>query len=230
MPRCAPDAAVPRTIRHRSRLPCDTQCTAVIGMGTPHRSSLGPYELLESLGQGGGGEVYRAWDPRLHREVAVKILHERSVTDPDKLRRFVAEARAASALNHPNIVTVFDVSIDNDRPFIASELIDGKPLRDSISVGRLPLKRALDLATQITDGLAAAHEAGIVHRDLKPENIMVTRAGRAKILDFGLTAQTTTRSSPAPVSSDRTETEDGLRSGTVPYMSPEQARGGASDF
>jgi Tol biopolymer transport system component len=199
-------------------------------MGTPHRSSLGPYELLESLGQGGGGEVYRAWDPRLQREVAVKILHERSVTDPDKLGRFVAEARAASALNHPNIVTVFDVSIDNDCPFIASELIDGKPLRDSISAGRVPLKRVLDLATQMADGLAAAHEAGIVHRDLKPENIMVTRAGRAKILDFGLTAPSRTVTSAVPPPSDRTQTEDGLRSGTVPYMSPEQARGGASDF
>jgi len=199
-------------------------------VGAAHRSSLGPYELLESLAQGGGGEVYRAWDPRLHREVAVKILHQRSVTDPDKLRRFVAEARAASALNHPNIVTVFDVSIDNDCPFIASELIDGKPLRDSMHGGRVPLKRALDLAAQIADGLAAAHEAGIVHRDLKPENIMVTRAGRAKILDFGLTAQTSTGTSRGQVQNDRTETEDGLRSGTIPYMSPEQARGGPSDF
>ena len=199
-------------------------------VGTAHRSSLGPYELLESLGQGGGGEVYRAWDPRLQREVALKILHERSVTDPEKLRRFVAEARAASALNHPNIVTVFDVSIDDDCPFIASELIDGKPLRDSIRLGRVPLKRVLDLGTQIADGLAAAHDAGIVHRDLKPENIMVTRAGRAKILDFGLTAQSTTTTSRTPPTSDLTETEDGLRSGTVPYMSPEQARGGASNF
>ncbi|HEU4939160.1 MAG TPA: serine/threonine-protein kinase [Vicinamibacterales bacterium] len=194
------------------------------------RSSLGPYELLESLGQGGGGEVYRPWDPRLRRDVAVKILHERSVTDPDKLRRFVAEARAASALNHPNIVTVFDVSIDHDCPFIASELIDGRPLRDSMRGGRVPLKRVLDLATQIADGLAAAHEAGIVHRDLKPENIMVTRAGRAKILDFGLTAQNSAVSARTTPSSNLTETDDGLRVGTVPYMSPEQARGGASDF
>ncbi len=99
----------------------------------------------------------------------------------------MAEARAAGTLNHPNIVTVFDVSVDGDAPFIASELIDGKPLRDEIRRGRVPLKRALDLATQIADGLSAAHEAGIVHRDLKPENIMVTRTGRAKILDFGLT-------------------------------------------
>ena len=197
---------------------------------TAHRSSLGPYELLESLGRGGGGEVYRAWDPRLQREVAVKILHQRSVTDPDKLRRFVAEARAASALNHPNIVTVFDASIDHDCPFIASELIDGGPLRDSLRGGRVPLKRVLDLATQIADGLAAAHEAGIVHRDLKPENIMVTRAGRAKILDFGLTAQGSGVASRTPPTSDLTETEDGLRSGTVPYMSPEQARGLVSDF
>ena len=199
-------------------------------LGAVHRSTLGPYELLEPLGRGGGGEVYRAWDPRLRRAVALKILHERSVTDPDKLRRFVAEARAASALNHPNIVTVFDVSIDHDCPFIASELIDGKPLRDSIRGDRVPLKRVLDLATQIADGLAAAHEAGIVHRDLKPENIMVTRTGRAKILDFGLTAQRSGGSAHTPPSGELTETEDGLRSGTVPYMSPEQARGAASDF
>ncbi len=198
--------------------------------GTAPRASLGPYEILEPLGRGGGGEVYRGWDPRLHREVALKILHGRSVGDPDKLRRFVAEARAASALNHPNIVTIFDVSTDNDCPFIASELIDGKPLRELVRVGRVPLKRLLDLATQIADGLATAHDAGIVHRDLKPENIMVTRAGRAKILDFGLTAQSNAPTAEPAETGDRTETDHGLRSGTVPYMSPEQARGAPSDF
>ena len=133
-----------------------------------------------------GGEVFRAWDPRLEREVALKILHDRPDADPDRLRRFVSEARAASALNHPNILTVFDAAIDGDTPFIVSEVIDGGTLREELRRGPVPLKRMLDLVTQIADGLSAAHEAGIVHRDLKPENIMVTRSGRVKILDFGL--------------------------------------------
>ena len=199
--------------------------------GTAPRQALGPYQILELLGGGGGGDVYRAWDPRLEREVALKLLHRRSAIDADRLQRFVAEARAAGTLNHPNIVTVFDVSVDGDHPFIASELIDGKPLREEIRRGRVPLKRALDLATQIADGLAAAHDAGIVHRDLKPENIMVTRSGRAKILDFGLTRiGADTHEADAVPSSDVTETEDGLRSGTIPYMSPEQALGSPTDF
>src|SRR6476620_2680836 len=199
--------------------------------GTAPRQALGPYQILELLGGGGGGEVYRAWDPRLEREVALKILHRRSAIDAERLQRFVAEARAAGTLNHPNIVTVFDVSVDGEYPFIASEVIDGKSLREEIQRGRVPLKRALDLATQIADGLAAAHDAGIVHRDLKPENIMVTRSGRAKILDFGLTRiGMDARPGPSMPTTDATETEDGLRSGTVPYMSPEQAVGSATDF
>ncbi|HEX3304452.1 MAG TPA: protein kinase [Thermomicrobiales bacterium] len=194
------------------------------------RPPAGPYRILDLIGQGGGGEVYRAWDPRLEREVALKILHRRLAIDAGRLDRFVAEARAAGTLNHPNIVTVFDVSVEGDQPFIASELIDGKPLRDEIRRGHLPLKRALDLATQIADGLSAAHDAGIVHRDLKPENIMVTRNGRAKILDFGLTRiGIGAPAGPAP-NGAVTETEAGLRSGTVPYMSPEQALGSTSDF
>ena len=199
--------------------------------GTAPRPSLGPYQILEMLGQGGGGEVYRAWDPRLEREVALKILHRRSPLDSDRLQRFLAEARAAGTLNHPNIVTVFDVSVDGDDPFIASELIEGKSLRDETRRGRVPLKHALDLATQIADGLAAAHDAGIVHRDLKPENIMVTRTGRAKILDFGLTRiGMDARVGATMPTGDVTETEDGLRSGTIPYMSPEQALGSPTDF
>ncbi len=198
--------------------------------GTAPHAPLGPYELLELLGSGGGGEVYRAWDPRLEREVAVKILHRRSPIDAGRLQRFVAEARAAGTLNHPNIVTVFDVSVDGDAPYIASELIDGQSLRDEVRRGRVALKRALDLATQIADGLSAAHDAGIVHRDLKPENIMVTRTGRAKILDFGLTRIGLDAAGGATTSSgDVTETEGGLRSGTVPYMSPEQALGAPTD-
>src|SRR5258706_7716062 len=148
--------------------------------------AFGPYKILALLGQGGGGAVYRAWDPRLEREAALKILHDRSTGDPKRAHRFIAEARAASALNHPNIVTVFDAAFDDCTPYIVSELIDGRTLRDEMRKGAVPPKRLLDLGTQIADGLSAAHEAGIVHRDLKPENIMVTRTGRVKIVDFGL--------------------------------------------
>ena len=147
-------------------------------------ASIGPYELLGQLGRGGGGQVFRAWDPRLEREVALKMLHARAGGDPDRLLRFVSEARAASALNHPNIVTIYDAAIDGEQPFIVSEVIDGGTLRDELRRGPVPVKRALDLLTQVADGLSAAHDAGIVHRDLKPENIMVTRSGRAKIRRF----------------------------------------------
>src|SRR6188474_2990852 len=132
-----------------------------------------PYEIRGPLGSGGMGEVYRAWDPRLHREVALKVLRERGAGDPDRVRRFVAEARAASALNHPNILTVFDACVDAQTPYIVAELIDGQSLRDEMRRGPIPTKRLLDIATQIADGLAEAHAAGIVHRDLKPENIMI---------------------------------------------------------
>ena len=195
-------------------------------------ASLGPYDILSLIGAGGGGEVYRAWDPRLERHVALKVLHRRAETDPVRVQRFIAEARAASGLNHPNIVTVFDAAVDQSAPYIVSELVDGRPLRDEISRGSIPLKRLLDLATQITDGLAAAHDAGIVHRDLKPENVMVTRNRRVKILDFGL-AQAGGFGA-AGDNADRgdleTRTDMALGAGTAPYMSPEQARGAATDY
>jgi eukaryotic-like serine/threonine-protein kinase len=203
-----------------------------VGRPTQHRS-FGPYEILSPLGEGGGGEVYRAWDPRLEREVALKVLRERSETDSDRLRRFVAEARAASALNHPNIITVFDAAVDGDTPYIVSELIAGAPLREEVRRGPVALKRLLDLATQIADGLSAAHDARIVHRDLKPENIMITRAGRVKILDFGLARPGGLQpqgAEPAATDDLQTQTEAGLRAGTIPYMSPEQARGAATDL
>jgi len=196
--------------------------------------SVGAYQLLSLVGEGGSGQVYRAWDPRLHREVALKILRDRAGADPERLRRFVEEARAASVLNHPNVVTIFDAAVDVDTPFIVTELIEGRRLREEMSRGRLPLKRALDLATQVADGLSAAHAAGMVHCDLKPENVMVARDGRAKILDFGLARPSgLVCSDPTRVpldGSDQTQTELGLRAGTVPYMSPEQARGGAIGF
>ena len=190
-----------------------------------------PYEIRGPLGRGGMGEVYRAWDPRLQREVALKVLHERSDTDPERVRRFVDEARAASALNHPNILAVFDADVDGSTPYIVSELIEGRTLREEIGSGPVPLKRLLEWATQIADGLSEAHAAGIVHRDLKPENIMITRAGRAKILDFGLARATGFQpSGRAPASDGNTVTEPGLVAGTVPYMSPEQALGSPTDF
>lgn len=199
--------------------------------GTTRPARLGPYDIRSLIGEGGGGRVYRAWDPRLEREVAIKILHQRSGVDVDRLRRFVAEARAASALNHPNIVTVFDAAVEGATPYIVSELIDGRSLRHEVSRGALPLKRVLDVATQTADGLSAAHEAGIVHRDLKPENIMLTRSGRVKIVDFGLSgAFETAAAGPAPVIDGETDTQPGLRPGTIPYMSPEQARGTAAGF
>ena len=199
---------------------------------TAGRTSFGPYRILAPLGRGGMGEVYRAWDPRLEREVALKILRDRAEMNPDRVRRFVGEARAASALNHPNIITVFDAAVDGATPYIVSELIEGESLAEHMRRGPMPIKRLLALATEMADGLAEAHRAGIVHRDLKPDNIMITRAGRAKVLDFGL-AQPAGFQSPGAVPVDPSEdtlTAPGMLAGTIPYMSPEQARGSSTDF
>ena len=143
---------------------------------------MGPYEILAMIGAGGMGEVYRARDARLRREVAVKILPPEVAADPARRQRFEFEARTVAALNHPNIVAIYDVGMEDGVSYIVSELIDGEPLRGSA----LGLRKSLDCAVQIADGIAAAHAAGIVHRDLKPANIMLTRDGRIKILDFGL--------------------------------------------
>ena len=201
--------------------------------GAPaHEAVVGPYKILTRLGKGGGGTVYRAWDPRLAREVALKVLHERPGGHPNRARQFIAEARAASALNHPNIVAVLDAAFDSGTPYIVSELIDGRTLREEIGSTPVPAKRLLDLGTQIADGLSAAHDAGIVHRDLKPENIMVTRTGRVKIVDFGLTSAAGVEPSGDQSAQEdmETRTDLGLRAGTIPYMSPEQARGVSSDY
>src|SRR5688572_18520321 len=196
------------------------------------REAFGPYRILALIGQGGGGVVYRAWDPRLQREVALKVLHRRRGLSVARAERFVAEARAASALNLPNIVTVFDAAFGDDTSYIVSDLIDGRTLRHEIADTALPLRRVLDVATQIADGLAAAHEAGIVHRDVKPENIMLTASGRVKIVDFGLAQPTGLQPVPdPPIGADaQTQTDTGLRAGTIPYMSPEQAQGTVTDF
>jgi len=188
---------------------------------------LGPYEIQSTLGSGGMGEVFRARDPRLQREVALKILTGSDLGDPSRQQRFLQEARAASALNHPNILAVYDIGTERGSTFIVSELIDGVSLRQYVNRAPLPIKELLDVAVQMADGLAAAHGAAIVHRDLKPENIMVTRDGRLKILDFGLAKVV---QSDAALSGLETRTDAGLILGTVPYMSPEQARGAAVDF
>src|SRR5262245_3565877 len=185
----------------------------------------GPFVISGAVGAGGMGEVYRARDSRLHRDVAIKVL---SRAGADAARRFTGEAQAASALNHPNIVTVYDVGVHDEVPYIVSELVDGAALRSLIARAPLPVREVLDLAAQMAEGLAAAHAAGIVHRDFKPENVMVTREGRVKILDFGLALVGTRDGHATPL--DVTLTQTGVIVGTIPYMSPEQARGAPVDY
>src|SRR5689334_11547900 len=149
-------------------------------------SKLGPYEILGQIGAGGMGEVWRARDPRLGRDVAIKVLPASFSSDAERLRRFEQEARAAGVLNHPNITAVFDVGESDGSPYVVQELLEGETLRQELAGGKLSLRKTVEHAIQIAHGLAAAHEKGIVHRDLKPENVFVTRDGRLKILDFGL--------------------------------------------
>jgi len=191
-------------------------------------SRVGPYEVVGLVGAGGMGEVYRVRDPRLHREVALKILPSWAVRDPEQLRRFEQEARAAGALNHPNILAVFDVGRHQGGPFVVSELLEGETLRERQGAGPLPLRKAVDCAIQIARGLAAAHEKGIVHRDLKPENVFVTKEGHVKILDFGL-AKLTPGLADAKTVDLVPATEPGMVLGTAGYMSPEQVRGLPAD-
>ncbi|HXM77018.1 MAG TPA: serine/threonine-protein kinase, partial [Thermoanaerobaculia bacterium] len=192
---------------------------------------LGPYEVLAPLGSGAMGEVYRARDTRLEREVAVKVLPASFSADPDRLRRFDQEARAASALNHPNILAIYDVGTHDGAPYVVSELLEGGTLRERLG-SPLPARKAVDYGIQIAQGLAAAHEKGIVHRDLKPENLFVTKDGRVKILDFGLAKLTrpeTAAGSLTDVPTLTAGTEPGVVMGTVGYMSPEQVRGQPAD-
>ena len=194
---------------------------------------LGPYEILSLLGAGGMGEVYRARDTRLERDVALKVLPEAVASDPARLRRFEQEARAASALNHPNIVTIYDVGREGRVSYIAMEKIDGVSLRERLAGGRLPVRAAFNIGSQIASGLAKAHASGLVHRDLKPENVMVTADGLVKILDFGLAKFSPSPSVAEVASRAPTEvraTEPGVILGTVGYMSPEQAGGRSLDF
>ncbi|HSD71514.1 MAG TPA: protein kinase [Thermoanaerobaculia bacterium] len=201
-------------------------------MTLPPGSRLGPYEILAPLGAGGMGEVYRARDARLGREIALKVLPVELSDDADRLSRFEQEARSASALNHPNIVTVHDIGRAGDVSFIAMELVDGKTLRELGASGPLPVRRTLTIATQIAEGLGKAHGAGIVHRDLKPENVMVSKDGFVKILDFGLAKLVEPESGEVSVMPTlaRPETHPGVVMGTVGYMSPEQASGEPVDY
>jgi TolB-like protein/Flp pilus assembly protein TadD len=191
---------------------------------------LGPYEILAPLGAGGMGEVYRARDTRLGREVAVKVLPESLSADSDRLHRFEQEAKAASLLNHPNITAVYDVGTHDGAPYVVSELLEGATLRERLTQESPSARKAVDYGIQIAHGLAAAHEKGIVHRDLKPENIFVTPDGRVKILDFGLAKLTQPEAADAGTKAPtQIGTEPGVVMGTVGYMSPEQVRGQAAD-
>jgi serine/threonine protein kinase len=194
---------------------------------------LGPYEIIAAIGAGGMGEVYRARDTRLGRDVAIKVLPPSFSVDPDRLRRFEQEARAVGALNHPNILAVYDIGAQDGAPYLVTELLEGETLRERLQNVALPLRKALHVAIQAAHGIAAAHEKGIVHRDLKPANIFITSDGRVKILDFGL-AKLVERADASPsetrsVGSPAAQTEAGLVLGTVGYMAPEQVRGKPAD-
>jgi serine/threonine protein kinase/Tol biopolymer transport system component len=196
-------------------------------------TKLGPYEIQSPLGAGGMGEVYRARDTRLGRDVALKILPESFARDSDRLHRFEQEARAVAALNHPNILAVFDIGEHNGVPFLVSELLEGETLRSQLDRGPLSQRKAIDYGVQVAQGLASAHEKAIVHRDVKPENIFVTRDGRIKILDFGL-ARLAQKASAARADVDgvtltSSHTAAGLVMGTASYMAPEQVRGEPAD-
>ncbi len=191
---------------------------------------LGHYRMQEKIGSGGMGEVYRATDDRLGRQVAIKILQPGLANDPDRLRRFELEARAAAALNHPNILAVYDMGLHNGAPYIVSELLQGKTLRMRLHEGSIPLHRAAEYAQQLAQGLVAAHDKGIVHRDLKPENIFITQDERVKILDFGIAKLMQPDVDDRSVTTMTTQTRTGSVLGTVAYMSPEQLRGKTVDL
>jgi serine/threonine protein kinase len=193
---------------------------------------LGPYEILSPIGAGGMGEVYRARDARLSREVAIKVLPAQFSEDPDRLRRFEQEARTAGMLNHPNILAVYDIGTEEGTIYVVSELLSGETLRERLGGSPLPVRKAIEYSLQIAHGLAAAHEKGIVHRDLKPENIFLTKDGRTKILDFGLakfTDQNLSELEHSKIATLDPGTRPGIVLGTVGYMSPEQIRSRGTD-
>src|SRR5947208_9377445 len=189
------------------------------------------YEIRSKIGEGGMGEVYRAYDPSMHREVAIKVLPAALSVDKDRLARFEQEAQTAGALNHPNVLVIYHIDTHDGSPYIVSELLEGEALRERMGGVALPQRKAIDYALQIAHGLAAAHEKGIVHRDLKPENIFITKDGRVKILDFGIAKLTQAEGSQSQtdIPTRRVDTSPGVVMGTVGYMSPEQVRGQAVD-
>ncbi|HUE54256.1 MAG TPA: protein kinase, partial [Candidatus Udaeobacter sp.] len=197
----------------------------------PLNHVIGHYKLVEEAGRGGMGVVYKAEDTRLHRFVALKILPEQIGEDSVALSRFRREAEAASALNHPNIVTIYEIGQDGSTHYIAMELVEGKTLRELLVSSLLPIRKAIEIAAQIAEGLAKAHEAGIAHRDLKPENLMVSHDGFVKILDFGLAKVASTSGELSDMNTvSASQTQPGLVLGTLGYMSPEQASGRRQDF
>ncbi|HEY9502316.1 MAG TPA: serine/threonine-protein kinase, partial [Pyrinomonadaceae bacterium] len=189
------------------------------------------YEIRSPLGAGGMGEVYRARDTQLGRDVAIKVLPSTYSVDTDRLQRFEQEACAASALNHPNVLSIYDVGKYDGSPYVVSELLEGETLRKRMAGIALGQRRAIDYALQIANGLAAAHEKGIIHRDLKPDNVFIINDGRVKILDFGLAklTQLDGNQSQTDVPTRRVDTDPGVVMGTVGYMSPEQVKGRAVD-
>jgi len=193
-------------------------------------TKLGPYEIVAAIGAGGMGEVYRARDARLKRTVAIKVLPAEFAADRERLSRFEREACSASALNHPNIITIHELGQDGSVHFIAMEMVEGKTVREMLGAGALPIRKTIEIAAQIAEGLAKAHDAGIAHRDLKPENLMVTPDGFVKILDFGLAKLAAGGGMTETATMAAWETQPGMVVGTVHYMSPEQAGGGEVDF
>jgi serine/threonine protein kinase len=200
-------------------------------MSLPPGTKLGPYEITGTLGAGGMGEVYRAHDTKLNREVAIKVVPETLAADPAALERFQREAQAVAALSHPNILAIFDFGVEGSTPYAVMELLEGQSLRGALAEGALPVRKALDYALQIAAGLAAAHARGITHRDLKPENVFVTKDGRVKILDFGLARvdEPEATGSGQSFTPTKSVTAPGSVLGTVGYMAPEQVRGQAVD-
>src|SRR5689334_14668119 len=202
-------------------------------MALVSKARLGTYEIIGPLGAGGMGEVYRAKDLRLGREVAIKVLPTAVASNPDRLARFEREARTVAGLNHPNIVTLYSVEEEDGVRFLTMELVDGQNLAAIVARGGLPVDRILDLSIPLADALVAAHQCGVTHRDLKPANVMVTRDGRVKMLDFGIA----TGARPTAASTSETMTADpdledstpGQVIGTTPYMAPEQLRGEPTD-
>src|SRR5205809_1687215 len=194
-------------------------------------TKLGRYEIRSKIGEGGMGEVYRAYDPKMNREIAIKILPAAFSADKGRLARFEQEAQAAGALNHPNILVIHHIDTYEGAPCIVSELLEGETLRQRMGGTAQPQRKAIDYALQVAHGLAAAHEKGIVHRDLKPDNIFITKDGRVKILDFGIAKLTQPKgnASQTDIPTRRVDTDPGVVMGTVGYMSPEQIRGKGVD-